>query len=237
MKLIFAILTLFLLLTSCSNSLTPLARPQITGNIKSDVVNMLPLGTVTAEIMNGEKKNHRYKKLAKTYSKNIDKNVNWFIDYTQTVPKGQPVSYHSNFGLTEIEYKELQEYFNNREIISSGTKKIIITKQDDIIQFKSSRKLAILDLIKINLKSNKVEIGENTTLSYKDTINVTDETRGLKSKWSGYIWRFQDNINPDEFYEFTLGRLKKNGKTIMIIKIGKVKDGVKFKNYELPIIF
>lgn len=238
MKYIFNIITIILLLESCSNSLTPLARPQVTKIIKSDVVNLLPQGTVKAEIMTRIKRNHRYKKLAKIYSKSIEKNTKWFIDYMQTVPKGQPLPpYHSNFGLTEIEYKELEGYSKNREIISAGSKKIIITKLDSIIQFKSSGKLAILNSIKINLKSNNVIFTERIRLSFKDTINVTDDTRGLRSKWSGYIWRYQDNIYPEEFYEFTLGRLEKNGKTIMIIKFGIVINGVKLGDSELPIVF
>ena len=72
---------------------------------------------------------------------------------------------------------------------------------------------------------------------------------GLKSKWKGYSWRFEEpgDFNPDnlrdlsnlkmKLYKFTIGRLEKNGKTYMSLKGREVEDGAKTVDFEFPVIF
>ena len=86
-------------------------------------------------------------------------------------------------------------------------------------------------------------------MSFADTLNITTDKNGLKSRWKGYSWKFEVPKNLDIAdlkdlstlnmiqYKFTIGRLEKNGKTYMSLKGREVEDGAKTVDFELPVQF
>ena len=61
--------------------------------------------------------------------------------------------------------------------------------------FRSTGKLSDFDSLKIDLKNNVVIFGQYE-MNFVDTINVNDEKNGLRSKWKGYTWKYEE---PDDF--------------------------------------
>lgn len=155
--------------------------------------------------------------------------------------------YHPDLGLTKEEHAELQRYSKNIELSSSGNAGITINKKGDIIQFDADGKLALLKAIKMDIVKNIVTIGEYI-LSFSESLNILDVNNGFKSKWKGFKWTFEDPKNLDinalkdlqtfkaKIYKFIIGRLEKNGKTIMIIEGREFENGAKQVSFNLPLI-
>ena len=248
MRQIAFILTLTIFLTNCSSSQTNKKTSQLTGDIRNDLKNLIPKGKHTADIMDGISESPRQAALTKKFQEGIKNNYEWFVEYLKTVPEGEPMPYHSKLGLTKEEHEELTGYLNNIEIVSTGSENILVELRNDTIFFKSNGKLSDYDSLKIDLKNNTAIFGQYKML-FTDTLNITDEKIGLRSKWKGYTWRFQEpsdlelndlkdlsSLNMKQ-YKLTIGRLEKNGKTYMSLKGTEVEDGAKTVEFELPVIF
>ncbi len=248
MHRLYKLLAALILLTSCGKSQTSDMRPQLSGDITKDVINLLPEGKFTADIMDSVIQSPRQAELTRKFREGIQKNWEWFAQYSKTVEPGQPMPYHPNMGITEEEFNELQRYMSNIELVSSGTASFRIENENDIIQFKANGRLKLLELVKINLKTNEVNVGKYE-LAFADTDNVVDDSTGLKSKWKGYTWRYEEpkDISLDALqdlqtlkakqYKVTIGRLEKNGKTYMSIKGQEFDNGEKQVGFEIPLVF
>ena len=248
MKRIAFILTLTIFLASCSNSQINQNTSRLTGDIRNDLKNLLTEGSHTADIMDGIRQNPRQAALTTKLQSGIKNNYEWFVEYIKTVPEGEPMPYHAKLGMTKEEYEELMGYLNNIEILSTGKENISVELKNDTISFKSKGKLSKYDSLKIDLKNNTVLFGQYKML-FADTSDITDDKNGLRSKWKGYNWRFEEpaDLTVDDLkdygnlkvkqYTLTVGRLEKNGKTYMSLKGREVKEGVKTVDFELPVIF
>ena len=232
----------------CRDVQSQSVESRLSGNIRQDILSLLPQGETVADVMDSVKHNPRELELATRFRQAIQENYGWFVEYMKKVPTGQAIPYDPKMGLTQAEYSEMQSYGRSVEATSSGTEKISITRNGDIIEFKAGGKLRILQLLKINLASNIISL-ENYQLVFSDSANITTDENSLKSKWKGYIWRFEDpkDVNMDALkdlsglnlkrYQVTIGRLEKNHKTVMTIKGTEVLNGVKKVNFEIPILF
>ena len=248
MKRIIFILILAIFFTNCSNSQTIKDTTYLTGIIGTDLRNLIPEGSHTVDIMDGIKQNPRQAALTKKFQDGVKNNYEWFVEYMKTVPDGEPMPYHANMGMTKKEYDELMDYMTNIEIVSTGTEKIKVEIKNDTIYFKSKGKLNEYESLKIDLKGNTILFGQYK-LPFSDSVNITSDKIGLRSKWKGYTWKFEEPTNLDlddlkdlsnlkmKQYKFTIGRLEKNGKTYMSLKGREVEDGEKTVEFELPVTF
>ncbi|GHT33781.1 hypothetical protein FACS189434_08780 [Bacteroidia bacterium] len=221
---------------------------KITDSMQKDINRLLPAGEVMVDVMDSINQNQRQQELMQKFQTAVQQNYDWFVDYMKTVPTGQPMPYHKNLGLTESEYAEMQSSFNDVELFSSGKEKVTIQKENNIIQFKASGKLELLNYLKIDLNNNIVTF-LNYQLSFSNTANITTETNALKSKWKGYNWKMEEPKDIDwesikdlqtiniKQYKFTLGQLKKNNKTWLYLKGREIEKGENQVNFELSIIF
>lgn len=246
MKTIIALLTIIVLSTGSTNSQTN--SSQLTGDISIDLKNLLPDGQYIADIMDGIKQSSRQVELAAKFQKNISKNYDWFVDYMKTIPEGEPMPYHKKLGLTKSEYEEFINSLNDIEIVSTGKENVMIEVKNDTINFSSKGKLSNYNLLKIDLKDNTV-IYRELKMTFSDTSNITNDKNGLRSKWKGYNWKFEEpnDLSFDDLkdlenlkmkrYSLTIGRLEKNGKTFLSFKGREINVGVKIVDFELPIIF
>ncbi len=249
MKQIHILLISLLLLSGHSFSQTHQQQQTTTREIKNNLNNLLPNGKIVADVMTSVKQSKRREELSEKSLAGIQQNYEWFIDYMKSYPDGKPKPYHPNLGVTEDEYKELQSLLSDIEFVSSLNSHITIKRKNNIIEFEADNKsLKLLEYVKIDLLKNIVTIGEYE-LSFSDTINITDDKNGLKSKWKGYVWKLEEPQGIDfdalkdlqslktKQYKFTIGRLEKNNKTFMSIKGQEVENGVSKVNFELPLIF
>ena len=246
LRFITLILSSTLLFSTCFSQQNQ--KPLLTGDIVKDVNNLLPQAEVTVDIFDGVKQNKRQAELMEKFKLGVQKNYNWFIDYTKKFENVRPLPYHINLGLTEDEYIEMQAAMKEIESTSSGSGVLTILNEHNIISFKSTGRLAILGAVKIYLEKNIVTIGNNF-LNFVGKSDITNEANGLKSKWKGYNWDLETpkNVSPDQLkdlenlnaklYKLTIGRLEKNGKTLLQIKGKEFENGKMKVAFDIPLIF
>lgn len=246
LRFITLILSSTLLFSTCFSQQNQ--KPLLTGDIVKDVNNLLPRAEVTVDIFDGVKQSKRQAELMEKFKLGVQKNYDWFIDHTKKFENVRPLPYHPNLGLTEEEYTEMQVAIKEMESISSGSEVVSILKNNNIISFKSRGRLAILQVVKIDLEKNLVIIGDEV-LNFTGKSDITNETNGLKSKWKGYNWDLETpkDIRPDQFkglanlnakfYKLTIGRLEKNGKTFLQIKGKEIEKGKTKVAFDIPLIF
>lgn len=248
MKRILYTISISFLLINCDSPKSIKPRAKLTGKIEEDVKMLIPTGLLKADIMDQIRQNQRQTELTIRFKNGIKENYEWFLEYAKTIPKGEKMPYNEKFGLTKEEYSELTNFISNAEMISSGMETVFVENKNDTINFKSQGKLSPFNSLKIDLK-NKTVLFEENKLLLTDTMNVTTDDNGLKSRWKGYIWRYEDpheldfddlkevdNLNMKQ-YKFTIGRLEKNGKSYMSLKVRVVEAGEKTVDFELPVVF
>ena len=248
MKRITFILTLAICLTSCDNFQTNKSVSILTGDIRADLKNLIPEGKHMADIMDGVRQSPRQATLTKKFQDGIKDNYEWFVEYIKSVPEGQPMPYNEKLNMTKEEYDELMGYLNSSEIVSTGKENIEVEIKKETIYFKAKGKLAGYDSLMIDLKSNTALYGQYKML-FSDTSNITSDKNGLRSKWKGYTWSFEEpkGLNADDLkdpgnlkmkqYKLTVGQLEKSGKTYLSLKGREIQDGAKTVDFELPIVF
>jgi hypothetical protein len=251
---LFQTIILAILITGCSNSQE--SKPELTGDVKKDLMILLPNRENKVDIIDGVKMDPRYELLYSKFMTAVQENGDWFLEQQKIVEQtGNPMSYHPNIGMTEKEYEEfkaLMEKGPGVEMVKSGTAKVTFDYQDDIIQLKGTDRLEILNEVKIDLSQNVVWIGEFELNNFQE-INVDTDDNGLKSKWSGYQWRYEYTNNANGFsdlastedmqsiimkqYKLTIGRLDKDMTTYIEITEKEIENGVKTKTIQIPFKF
>lgn len=238
----FKILTtgIYILFATYCNSQTSVVK--MSGDVKSDLAILIPDGNRTVDML-GIKPNPRLLELAKKWKESMQTHSEWYINYMKTAKEGEILPYHKNFGITEDEYKEIQELKNQVERVPLSKEEIVVERIDDKIKFKGTGKLAILEIVQIDLKNNLVDLGGYRLLDF-EILNITDDKNDLKSKWQGYEWRLEEPKNLDRStikvqkdinakqYIFIIGRLERNGKTYINIKGSEVRDGVSKADFD-----
>jgi len=248
MKNILLFIILSLLITNCGNSQNKRKLIIYTGNVNKDIGKYFPEGIVNVDIMDGVKQSERQIELMNKLKNSIRKNYDWFLEYIKTTPKDNKMPYHPNLGLTKKEYDELSKWIEKIEIISTGQEKLKIIKTDTTITFFGKGKLKHFNSIKIDLKRNII-IYKNYKLMFNDKIIVDDANNGFKSRWKGYSWEysFPKNVENLDFnnlenisigqVKFTIGQLEKEKRIYIEFKERIVRNGIKIKDIQIPILF
>jgi hypothetical protein len=250
---IYKTLLFLILLTGCGQSQTP--RFPLTGNLVTDLKILIPEGKFTVDIIGRVIQNPRYQELQNKLVVAVSKNKDWFLEQQRIAgQRSGPRLYHSNFGLTEEEYAELIILTQDGldvEMTKSGSARVSITYENDIISFDGTGKLTVLKDVKINLKENLVLIGDYRLDNFQE-INVESDKNGLKSKWRGFQWIFEytdsqknlEELTSQELqtiilknYKFTVGRLEKDSTTYIEITEREIEKGIKTKTIQIPFKF
>lgn len=256
MKLLTAILALFIL-TACGQTKpkSDSSVKKITWDFEQDLTTVIPPGEYTVDIMDQVMMSARRVELNAKFQKAIQANPEWFklqdkiFEETHKAPPYDP-----RVGMTESEweeYKKLMGTMNDMYVVSSGQAKVVVSKANDIISFKSDGKLSYLNSVTIDINNKTVKMDEYT-LPFLDTINVTDADNIFKTPWRGYRFQFS-NRDPSltevpmtqeelskismKLYGFMIGLFEKTNKTYIEISGSEIKNGQKIMGYKIPIFF
>lgn len=254
MKLFTKILLLtFLAACSQAPSNNKPTDKKITRDFLHDVDMLLPTGEFTVDIMDEVIMSSRRKELQEKFMQAIKANPEWFMQQQKIVEQtGKGISYDPRLGMTEAEweeYKKFMDSMSDMQVSSSGTAKVDVVKNGDIISFKSDGKLAYLNATIIDTKNKTVKVSEYL-LPLIDTVCVTNADNVFKTAWRGYKFQFSNPENitmpttPEELanysgmlYGLTLGLFEKTGKTYIEISGSEISQGRRIINYKIPIVF
>jgi hypothetical protein len=246
-------LLILVLIAGCGHSQTP--RSALTGDRVTDLKILIPEGDFTVDIIDRVIQNPRYQELQNKLVAAINRNKDWFLEQQKLAGQtSEPMPYHPNFGMTEEEYAELITLTQDGldvEMTKSGSAKVSITYENDLIKFNGTGKLKVLKDVMIDLKENIVLIGDYKLDNFQE-INVNTDKNGLKSKWRGYQWRYEytdSQKNLEELtsaelqtiilknYKLTIGRLEKDSTTYIEITEREIEKGIKTKTIQIPFKF
>lgn len=206
--------------------------------ISADSVNLwLSEGKHIADIMDGY--DERLIFLSTKYSEAIASNQEWFLEYAKTVPDGEEMPYHQNFGLTKEEYEEMLLSMKNMRTFSTGQEEFEIKKENNIISFntKAENRIAGLGIIQFNTEKNEAYIYSDkdhfVTLVLTDTIIHKDTLNQFGSPWFGYSYEYAQlpkeedvknikNVSEIKFlqkYTLIVGRVEKDNRILFSIHI------------------
>jgi len=219
---------------------------ELSNNIENDLKSLLPEGSMEFEIMDKVRQSPRQIELTHRVQLAISENYDWFLEFASKMEPGQPLPYHNNLGLTEMEYTEFQNLINDIDLVSSGVIQYEISYSENEIILVPNDTINN-ERVVINLNDNIVEFN-NQRLNFNDTVKITDSQNGFKSEWFGYQWLYEGgndfdmnelkNLSSLEIvqYKFTIGFLKRTGKVYVQIKGREMANGVKTVDYEFPLV-
>lgn len=220
----------------------------------SSILKMLPKGQHDVDVMDQVTMPARTQELMQKFQAAAQKNPEWFLEAQQKVQEtGKPLPYDERIGMTEEEYEEfmgLMQNNNGMEMVKSSTETVTISHLDNRITFHGTGKLEVLDDLVIDLTSFSASIGAYN-LADVDTVNVTDEHNGLRSRWKGYEWRFEtsnkemEDLKTIEDYQtlnmqickVIVATLEKTKQTYMHVQMSEIDNGQKTIDLQVPLIF
>lgn len=225
---------------------------KITRDVQQDLNSLLPTGEYTVDFMDEVTISPRRQELQMKLMKAAKDNAEWFMQQQKTVKQtGKGISYDPRLGMTETEWEEfkrLMDSMSYMQAASSGTAKVIVSKKNDIITFKSDGKLSSLNNTSIDTKNKTVKVDSNI-LPLIDTICVTNPNNVFKTAWRGYKFQFSNPPNANmpttqeelvnfsmSIYGFTIGLLENSGKTYFEISASEISRGQQLIRYRIPVI-
>lgn len=249
----FITIIVLLFLFSCSHAQDRLTGKTFTGNLKEDIVLLLPEGEYQVAIMDKVEMDPKSQLLMQKLQAAVEKNPEWFVEQQQKMKSGEPIPYNKRLGLTKAEYEEfmnLSKNPNSMRMTKSGSEAVVIKYVQDKLTFKGSGRLKVLDKLTINLQDLTAQLGE-IEFSEPEEVSVNTADNGLRSKWKGFTWRFEKANKEQEeikeisdyqdlqmkLYKVTIGQLETTGKTYIEIKGSEVENGQRTVNFQIPLIF
>lgn len=166
-------------------------------------------------------------KLAEKLQEGLKKNPEWALEYMKSAPKGHPLPYHENLGLTKQEY----------------TKMMKLSQTEGSLSLKKSETLDItFEALKdgrIKIVTNKDSALNNVILSEKEAEtsfgNLTDVSdinnqnpNAITGPWKGIKWSkntFDEQTMSGETIQFCIGKLTESKNKGIIYYDGKILKG------------
>jgi hypothetical protein len=234
----------------CAGQNVTRTRPEITGNLKKDLRNLLRDGAVPITIL-GTKPSERLLGLTARFQQALSENRDWFLEYVKGRGDKLGLPYHEKMGLTEAEYNELTTSLLATKLIPMVTEDVIIKRKGREITFNNNGALSILRELQIDRDGKKISFGDYELL-LKDTVKTVGNKNVLSSSWKGYTWQFdypqrekgtlieaaRDISNFTLIkYQLYLGRLDNDGRSFMMIRGTEVVRGRKSIEFETTLIF
>ena len=224
----------------------------IVWDFKKDVETLLPTGSHTVDVMDIVTMSKRREELMHKMLEGQGKNYEWYMKQLKiAVETKKAIPYDPRLGVTEKEWEELKIMFadmSDMKATSSGTEKVEVIRNGDLVSFKSAGKLASLNSTIIDIKTMEIKV-DGHVLRLRDTINIRDSVHVFKSPWKGYKFHYSSGnttlpATPEELrkissqlYDFTLGCMEKTRKTYIVMKGQEMVGGQITISYEIPVIF
>lgn len=202
-------------------------------------------GQTEVQILDSIVQPERLTELSMKFMTSVQDNYKWFLKYQEKHPE-KPMPFHKNFGITEAEYKEIQQLSGKTILKSSSTVLVNFIVTDSIIAFEAPEELAILNFISIDINKSEIKFNDYLLTEAKN-VEVHSTDNAFESPWKGKKWEFTypENIESVNFsdlenlsvkiYQITIGQLKSDGSVVMILKGQEVESGLKTIQFEIPI--
>lgn len=203
-----------------------------------DVRNILQPREVEVEILDAQPPQD-IAKIQKVVQEAITANQKWFVQYWNSDrPVGQPMPYHTNFGVTETEFKQYMDFWKNRKLVPTGNGRLKFAPQGDSrIVIENVEGLSELNGIVIDLEHDRVSTPWGTALAESGPVHISKSPIGASQ---AYLWRMEKDNTPTSFGTlvwFEVGRLSQTPHNYIDFRVCTVPGGTKDVDTEVTIRF
>lgn len=223
---------------------------------RDSVVLWLSQGEYVADVLSAYSTNDKLEKYNGIIMENVEKNQDWFLEYTQTVAQaGSPLPYHPNFGLSEAEYADFLALSDSVVPMSEGQEKITVVQSENEIRFRATGSAKGLRNM-IYIKSENAfylempGIERSPALLLSDTLytTISNPNHPLGTHWQGYVWQFREGDSEDDILQSGLENASYSTFKLVLGVTSKkdiyfnfqadiVDQGTSLANNRLPLIF
>lgn len=182
--------------------------------------------TIQADIMEIQSP-EEFEKLAAKLQGGLKKNPAWALEFVGSIPKGQPLPYHENLGLTKQEHAQMLELTQKQGTLNlkkSGT--IDITFEpltDGRIKILTNENSALNNLI---ISAKEVETRFGNLIDVSDINN--QDPKAITGPWKGVKWgknTVDQKTMVGESIQFCIGKRDDNKDQGIIYYDGKILQG------------
>ena len=220
----------------CSSLVLLLAGSAVHGQ-RFDPAKLLPAGEVVADVM-ALAPSPRLQELTRRFREAVSKDSEWWRGFVAKAPAGQPPPYDPRMGLTEAEYREIQDPANRPRLAKSREVRLTFRPIGERAFEISAPGLPDLDKVTIHFKEDYAETPFGRLSPSKTTYN--DDASSPTGRWSGVQWSL-DTGSPDRksgtVAKLALGQLESDGRTILYFTAQEAKDGNLVRRADATVYF
>ena len=217
--------------------------------LHEEVKHLLPVDGGIVDIM-AIGSSARCDELALKLQQGVRQHPDWWLSYMKSAKLGQPLAYHSNFGMTPKDYEEfLACGKTSMQLVKTGEARIFVKEEgQERYVLDGGKQLPMLSGIVLDLSEQVVEtqFGVCRQVSRIEASSAQNVT----GPWSGYQWKFEQGVGNLEQMErkaqlkelnvtlvqFSLGRFQEANRGILYYKVQQLQGGLK-EGFDLILTF
>lgn len=189
------------------------------------VEQLLPANGQTVDVMDVVISD-RLQQISRKFQAAVQRDPEWFQQLVQRTKPGETLPYDSRMGVTEEEYRELQQLAQQSMLERTGGETILARRDGDRIHFGGRSSLDELNGVVIDLATRTLQTpyGEATF----DGLVVASDGQQITGPWDGYSWRLTTG-NPTtggSQVKLSLGRLVESGRGLLLYEVKHVDENI-----------
>ncbi len=174
------------------------------------------------------------RQLTDKLTENLQKNADWFDQYSSQLGPGERIPYHPNMGLTESQYQQLLGGEEQKRLTPSGGTRLSFTwRDDDVLKISGLPDEAPFDTLLYESVSDSLitSFGTMTNSVLAKGKLADDNTLG----WEGRLWATERKDDKGQLsIVYVIGDLDDGNRGVLIHEIkGVVNDAVVEHHYML----
>ena len=186
---------------------------------------VIPEGETTVEMLE-LRYSERVEELALRMSRAVATNQDWWFDYLKSHIDDRPLPYHTNFGVSKVEYTEyLDGADKSRQLWKVSDATLIFKRNGDLLGFDIGDPSSPVEKWRLNLSSGKLftPTGDVNRPTWK-TGNDAIQPIGC---YEGYSWHYEDGdikLNNVRLVTLWIYRLKPSGMIFWRMEDSEMRD-------------
>lgn len=193
--------------------------------------------SVDVEIL-GMKPPEEYVRLQTAFTKSIQKNQAWMLEYVKANAAGGPLPYHENFGITRAEYEKLHKLIKQLKLVPVAKGRLRFSRvSDDQIQIDGIDGLHEFDGTVIDFKQELV-ITRWGKVPHERIAHVGEDS--AIGAWDGarcHLSTGSPESGNASLLRIDIGRQAASQLNFFCLSVRVVENGVKTESVEIPVLF
>lgn len=163
--------------------------------IESIIKNYIPKSPVNAQEMIlsiPKKEQQELEIIISKFQKAIANDIEWFVENTKSLPKGQPLPYDPKMGITKAEYQQILSMNKKMKLVKGKSVKLTFTSlSDNKVKITTDDLQDPLNDIVIGDKETGVTTRYGQLTEFHKINNADPNENAITGPWKGVKWSIQ----------------------------------------------